>query len=126
VFKGLGNLANLGSLLKQAQQMGSKLAQVNEELKARRVSGTAGGGLVTVETNGVGEVLTCRVDPATFASGDRELIEDLLPAAINDALAKSKQMHAEAMKALTAGLDLPGVDEALAQLSGGGNEPPSS
>lgn len=126
MFKGLGNLANLGSILKQAQQMGSKLGQVTEELKARRATGSSGGGLVTVEVNGVGEVLACRIDPSLSTSGDRELIEDLLPAAINEALAKSKQMHSEAMKSLAEGLNLPGMDAMLAQLSGGEPGTPAS
>jgi hypothetical protein len=113
MFKGLGNLAGM---LKQAQQMGSRLQELNEELKSRRASGTAGGGMVTVEVNGIGEVLTCRIDPSII--GDRELIEDLLPAAVNQALAKSKQLHAEAMKSMTAGMQLPGLDEMLSQVTG--------
>ena len=126
MFKGLGNLANLGSLLKQAQQLGGKLAQVTEDLKLRRVEGSSGGGLVTVEANGAGEVLRCRIDPSLVGSGDRELIEDLLPAAINQALAKSKQLHAEAMQSMTEGMDIPGLGSMLAQLSGGEPEKPAS
>jgi DNA-binding YbaB/EbfC family protein len=126
VFKGLGNLANLGSLLKQAQQMGGRLSQISDELKLKRAEGTAGGGLVTVEVNGLGEVLACRIDPSLVASGDRELIEDLVPAAVNQALSKSKQLHAEAMKSLTEGIDVPGLSGMLAQLSGGEPEKPAS
>jgi DNA-binding YbaB/EbfC family protein len=118
MFKGLGNLANLGAMLKQAQEMGSKLQKVNEELKDRRVSGSTAGGLVKVEVNGVGEVLKCRIDPSLLQETDRELLEDLLPAAINDALAKGRQMHAEAMQSLAGGLNLPGLDSALAELAG--------
>lgn len=124
MFKGLGNLANIGSLLKQAQQMGGKLKQVAEELKAKRAEGTAGGGLVTIEVNGLGEVLSCRVDPSLVTSGDRELLEDLVPGAVNAAQAKAKQLHAEAMKSMTEGFDMPGLGDMLSQLSGGdGNEP---
>jgi nucleoid-associated protein EbfC len=119
VFKGLGNLANIGTLLKQAQQMGGKLQQVMEDLKTRRVEGTAGGGMVNVEANGAGEVIHCRIDPSLITSGDRELIEDLLPAAINQALTKSKQLQADAMKSMAAGAELPDLDAILAQLSGG-------
>ena len=95
MFKGLGNLANIGSLIKQAQQMGGKMQQIGEELKTRRAEGSAGGGMVNVEVNGLGEVLRCRIDPSLITAGDRELIEDLLPPAINQALAKSKDLHAE-------------------------------
>jgi DNA-binding YbaB/EbfC family protein len=110
MFKGLGNLAGM---LKQAQQMGSKLEALNEELKNQRATGTAGGGMVTVETNGAGDVISCRLDPSII--GDQELIEDLIPAAVNQALAKSKQLHAEAMRGLAAGFDLPGLDSALSK-----------
>jgi DNA-binding YbaB/EbfC family protein len=119
VFEGLGKLANLGSMLKQAQQMGGRLQQLAEELKTKRVEASAGGGLVTVEVNGAGEVLACRIDPSLITAGDRELIEDLVPAAINQALAKSRELHAEAMKSLTAGMDIPGMNDMLSQLSGG-------
>lgn len=124
MFKGLGNLANLGSIMRQAQQMGGRMEQLKEDLKGRRAQGLAGGGMVVIETNGLGEVLRCQIDPSI--AGDRELIEDLVPAAINAALAKSKELHAEAMKSLTAGLDLPGLDSMLSQLSGDGTDTPSA
>jgi nucleoid-associated protein EbfC len=126
VFKGLGNLANIGSLIKQAQQMGSKLQQLTEELKTRRAEGNSGGGMVKVEVNGLGEVLRCQIDPSLITAGDRELVEDLLPAAVNQAVAKAKELHAEAMKSMTEGLDVPGLNTMLAQLSGGEPNPPNS
>jgi len=122
MLKGLGNLANLGSILKQAQQMGSKLQELSEELKKERATGTAGGGLVEAEVNGAGELLAVRIEPSIFDSGDRELIEDLIPAAVNQALAKAKEIHAEKMKELTGGLDIQGLQGALGNL-GGGQEP---
>jgi nucleoid-associated protein EbfC len=118
LFKGLSNLANLGSILKQAQEVGGKLQGINESLKGRRVTGTAGGGLVTVEASGLGEIISCRIDPSLDVAGDREVLEDLLPAAINQAIAKSKEMHAEAMQSLTQGFDLPGLNEMMGQLGG--------
>jgi DNA-binding YbaB/EbfC family protein len=121
MLKGLGNLAGM---LKQAQQMGSRLQALNEELKSRRASGTAGGGMVTVEVNGIGEVLTCRIDPSII--GDRELIEDLVPAAVNQAVGKSKQLHAEAMKSMASGMQLPGLDEMLSQVTGQGPDEDSA
>ena len=63
MLKGLEGLANLGSIMKQAQQMGGKLQEVNAQLKTQRTTGSAGGGLVEVETNGLGEVLAVRIDP---------------------------------------------------------------
>ena len=120
MFKGLGNLANLGSMLKQAQEMGSRMKSLGEELKTKRVVGSAGGGMVEVEASGAGEVLAVRIDPALFAQGDREMIEDLLPAAVNQALEKGRRLHAEAMEEMTGGLNLPGLQETLADWTGGG------
>ncbi len=69
--------------------------------------------MVEVEVDGLGQVLKVSIDPALVERKDRELIEDLIPAAVNDAVAKSKELHAEALKGLTGGLDLPGLKEAL-------------
>src|SRR4029077_13459440 len=110
VFKGLTNLA---SLIKQAQQVGTRIQAVNDELRTRRAIGKAGGGMVEAEVDGLGQVLRIAIDPALVERKDREMIEDLLPAAVNDAVAKSKEMHAEALKGLTGGIDLPGLKEAL-------------
>lgn len=119
VFKGLGNLANLGALVKQAQEMGSKMQTLADELKTKRAVGAAGGGLVEVEVNGLGEVLRVRIDPTLVEKQDREMIEDLLPAAFNAAALKAKQLHAEGMQAITGGMQMPGLQDALAQFTGG-------
>ena len=130
MFKGLGNLANLGTLMKQAQEMGNRMQAVGEELKTKRVTGAAGGGLVEVEVNGLAEVLAVRIDPTLIAKQDREMIEDLLPAAFNNAHQKAKQLHAEAMASITGGIQLPGLQDALAELSGdlpsGDGNPPAT
>jgi DNA-binding protein YbaB len=75
--------------------------------------------MVEVEMNGVQEVLKVRIDPGLFGQGDRELVEDLLRAATGDAIAKARQLNADAMKAMIGG-ELPGLDEMLAKLGGGG------
>ena len=116
MFKGIGDLA---SMMKAAQKMGGKMQEIQEQLKAARAVGASGGGMVEIEVNGLGEVLRARLDPALFAAGDREMLEELLPAAINQAQAKAKQLHREALQSVTEGLNLPGLQEALAQLSGG-------
>jgi len=117
VFKGL---ANLGTLLKQAQEISGKMQGLSEQLRAQRTTGSAGGGMVEVEVNGLAEVLRCRIDPELFAQADRELIEDLVTTAVNQALAKAKQLHAEALKTMTGGLDVPGLDDALGKFLGPG------
>jgi len=116
VLKGLGNLANLGNVMKQAQEMGEKMQELSEQLKTKRVVGSAGGGMVEVEANGVGEALAVRIDPTLIEKQDRELLEDLLPAAFNAAQQKAKELHAEQMQGLTGGLNLPGLSDALGQL----------
>lgn len=115
MFKGISNLA---SIMKQAQQMGGKMEELNAQLKAQRVTGAAGAGLVEVEADGTGEVLRVKIDPSLIEGKDGEMIEDLLPAAINDASAKAKALHVEAMKGLTEGFNLPGLDQAMAKMTG--------
>lgn len=122
MFKNLGNLANLPGLIKQAQEMGSKMQLLNAELKAKRVTGSAGGGLIEVDANGLGEALAVRIDPSLIAKQDRELLEDLLPAAINAAQQKAKELHAESMQSLAGGMNIPGLSDALGGL--GNMQPP--
>ena len=119
-----GSLGNLGTLLKQARQIEGRLAGVGDELRSQKATGTAGGGLVELEVNGLEEVLRCKIDPSLIAQGDRELIEDLVCAAANQAIAKAKQLHADAMKNLAGGFNVPGLDEALAKLAGAGGDGP--
>jgi len=115
VFKGL---ANIGALIKQAQQLGGQMGQLTEEMRRRRVTGSAGGGMVEIEVNGLMEVLACHIDPQLFAQNDRELLEDLVMAAINQAIGKGKEMHAESIRELTGGLPLPdGFREALEEFT---------
>ncbi|MEN0112113.1 MAG: YbaB/EbfC family nucleoid-associated protein [Planctomycetota bacterium] len=112
MFKGLGNLGNLGQMMQQAQQMAGRVKELQERMKAERVSGAAGGGLVEVEMNGAQEALAVRIDPGLVERGEREMVEDLVVAAVNDASAKARERHAEAMQELTGGMSLPGVDPA--------------
>ncbi len=119
MFKGLTNLA---SLVKQAQQVGSRIQAVNEELKNKRATGAAGGGMVEAEVDGLGQLLRVSIDPALIERKDRELIEDLVPAAVNAAVAKSKEIHAEALRGLTGGMNLPGLQEALGASEDGGKD----
>lgn len=116
MFKGISNLA---SVMKQAQQMGSKMKEVNERLKSQRVTASAGAGMVEVEANGLGEILRVTIEQDLVDKGEREMIESLLPAAINQAVSKAKQLHVDLM---TDGIELPGLDQALAQLTLGDDE----
>jgi nucleoid-associated protein EbfC len=120
MFKGISNLT---ALIKQAHQISSHMGQITEAMKNYRVVGTSGGGMVEIEVNGLMEVLRCHIDPQLLAQDDRELLEDLVTAAVNQAIAKSKQMHAEKMKELTGGIPLPdSVQEALEKFTGSEKE----
>ncbi|HEX3724885.1 MAG TPA: YbaB/EbfC family nucleoid-associated protein [Pirellulales bacterium] len=119
MLKGLGNLANIGSLIKQAQQMGAHMEQMGEEMKKRRVEASVGGGMVTIEVNGAGEVLRCRIDPSLLNPADREMLEDLIASGVNQAVAKSVALRAEALQSMSEGS---GLGDLLARLSGGGAE----
>ncbi len=116
MFKGITNLAGL---LKQAQQVSSRLQQVNDELKNRRAIGRAGGDMVEVEVNGLGQVLRVTLDPALVDRKDREMLEDLIPAATNQALAKAKELHADVLRGVAGGMELPGLEEAISKVTGG-------
>jgi DNA-binding YbaB/EbfC family protein len=108
MFKGLGNLGNIAGMIKQAQEMGPKMQEAQEKLKLKSVSGTAGGGMVTVHADGLGTVTKVEIDPVLIEKNDFEMVMDLLPAAINQASAKAKELHVEEMKSVTGDLPLPG------------------
>lgn len=118
----LGALGNLGSLIKQAKQLEGRLAGIGDELRSKRATGQAGGGMVELEVNGMEEVLSCKIDPSLLSTGDRELLEDLICAAANQAIGKAKQLHADAMRNLAGGISLPGLDDALSKMAGDNGE----
>jgi hypothetical protein len=79
--------------------------------------------MVEIEVNGLLETLRCTIDPKLIEQGDREMLEDLIVGAANQAVAKGRQIHADAMKELTGGLQLPGMQEALDEMSDEPSEP---
>ena len=100
-------MKNLGNLMKQAQQMQEKMAELQERLGAMEVVGTAGGGMVQVTLNGKGDARRVRIDPALVKPEDVAVLEDLLVAASNDAKAKVETLAQDEMRKLTGGLSLP-------------------
>lgn len=120
MLKGIGQIA---SLMKQAQTMGPKMQEQMEQLKSQQVSGTAGGGMVTVHANGAGMILRVEIDSALAEKNDLEMVTDLLPAAINDALEKQQQLRMEAMQSVTEDLPIPGgMEDMLKQIMGGDDQ----
>ena len=112
------DLANLGNLMRQAQQSLGRAEEIKEKLRTERVTATSGGGMVEVEMNGIGQMLRLRIEPKLVEDNECEMLEDLIPAAVNDAIAKAKQLHVEEMKSLTDGINIPGLDSALEKFTG--------
>ncbi|MBD3334171.1 MAG: YbaB/EbfC family nucleoid-associated protein [Candidatus Eisenbacteria bacterium] len=100
---------DIGRLMKQAQKMQSQLNTLKEELAERRVTASAGGGMVTVETNGRHEILSIKIDPQVVDAEDVEMLEDLIVAAVNEARRQTEEMLKEEMSKVTGGLPLPGM-----------------
>ncbi|MGD9031973.1 MAG: YbaB/EbfC family nucleoid-associated protein [Desulfobacteraceae bacterium] len=99
----------MGNLLKQAQQFQTKMAKLQEELEDRTVEASAGGGMVTVVVNGRQEIVSINIEPEVINSDDKEMLQDLILAAVNDGLSKAKEMVNEEMGKLTRGLNLPNI-----------------
>ncbi len=100
-------MKNIGQIMKQAQQMQTKMAELQEQLAGLEVSGSAGGGMVQVTMSGKGELRGVRIDPSLANPDDVEVLEDLIMAAANDAKSKVEARVQEEMQKLTGGLDLP-------------------
>ncbi|HPA45647.1 MAG TPA: YbaB/EbfC family nucleoid-associated protein [bacterium] len=108
-MKGLGNLANLGQMLKQAQQMQGHIAELQEELANTKATGSAGGGLVTVTMNGQFQVTEVKIDPEVVDPGDLGLLEDLLLVAFNEAAGRTQEHAKKRMTEITGGIQIPGM-----------------
>ena len=106
MLKGMGGM---GNILKQAQKMQQRLMEVQQELKEHVVEGSAGGGMVRVAANGQQEILSVKIDPEAVSAADVELLEDMVLAAVSQALEKARQLAQEEMAKVTGGLQLPGL-----------------
>ena len=100
-------MKNLGQLMKQAQEMQSRMGELQERLAAVELTGSAGGDMVRVTVNGRNEVRAVKIDPALAKPEDIEVLEDLLVAAFADARTKVEARMREEMSKLTGGIDLP-------------------
>lgn len=98
-----------GNMAKMAQQMQAEMARVQAELDVLQVEGTAGGGAVTAIVSGHGELISLAVNPEVVDPADVEMLQDLIVAAVNDALRRVKQTTEEKMARVTGGLRIPGM-----------------
>jgi nucleoid-associated protein EbfC len=94
-------------MLKQLQQMQAKMAKIQEELGEKTVTGTAGGGMVEVVANGHQKVLSVTVKREVVDPADVEMLQDLVLAAVNDAMEKARELASKEMGAVTAGMGIP-------------------
>ncbi len=101
--------ADIGSLMKQAQKMQAQILKIQEEMAERSVEASAGGGMVAVTANGKQEILSIRIEPEVVDPEDVEMLQDLVAAAVNEALKKAQEMVAEEMAKITGGMQLPGL-----------------
>ena len=100
---------NMANLQRMAQQMQIEIGRVQEELKTLNVDGSAGGGVVKAVVTGSQELVSVTIDPSAVDASDVEMLQDLVVAAVNDALKSSREVAAEKMAAVTGGLRLPGM-----------------
>ena len=99
----------MADLQRMAQQMQQEMLRVQTELESTIVDGSAGGGVVTATVTGKQEVVSVTIDPSAVDPADVEMLQDLVVAAVNDAIRASRQLEAEKMAAVTGGLKIPGL-----------------
>jgi len=100
---------NIAQIMKQAQKMQEQMARVQEELANKTVEATAGGGMVTVTANGKQEILSVKISPEVINPQDSAMLEDLVTAAVNEALRSSRELLQQEMTKITGGLRIPGI-----------------
>ena len=109
MFDNIKNLANLPGLMAKAREMQEKMKQLQEELARKQVSADAGAGMVTAIVNGRLEVVKVRIDKSKVDVNDTEMLEDLITAAIQDAMTRAAELSSEKLGALTGGMKIPGL-----------------
>ena len=102
-------MKGFGNMMKEAQRLQQQMAALQEEVGRRKVEATAGGGMVTVEANGKQELLSIKIDPEVINRDDAQMLEDLVLAACNEALRKSRELVQQELGKLTGGLKIPGL-----------------
>ena len=102
-------MKGMGKMMKQAQKLQSKMVKLQDEMADKTVEASAGGGMVTVVANGKQQILSVKIEQEVVDPEDVEMLQDLIMAAVNDALVKSQEMVSEEMGKLTGGLNIPGL-----------------
>ena len=100
-------MSDFSQLLQLGQQMQGRITQMQTELTQRTITGTSGGGMVTVTADGKGQVRRVKIDKSIVEDGDVEMIEDLVTAAVSDAQRRAEEMYRDELRKVTGGLQLP-------------------
>lgn len=103
--------SDITGMLGKFQEVQGKMNQLQQELANQSIEASSGGGMVTAKVNGKGDLLEVKIDPETVNPDDVEMLEDLVKAAVNAALAKSQELMKQEMSKLTGGLNIPGLDQ---------------
>lgn len=104
-----GNMGNMANMMKKVQKLQADMAKLQEELKTRTLESTAGGGAIKIVVNGEKQILSIKIDPGAADPQDIEMLEDMIMAAVNEALKKVDDMMAQEMGKLTGGMKIPGM-----------------
>ena len=107
MLKGLGGFADMAGMMKKAQDMQTRLAELQEQLATRTVTGESGAGLVRATATAKGELTGLTIDPSIFVPSEKEVAEDLILAAVKDAQARAARLSADEMARLTESLGIP-------------------
>jgi DNA-binding YbaB/EbfC family protein len=99
----------MGDLLKQAQEMQGRIAKIQEELGQKTVEGSAGGGMVRVTVNGQFNLTAVAIEAAVVIADEKQMLEDLILAAVNDGMRKAREMVSSEMSKITGGFKIPGL-----------------
>ncbi len=102
-------MKGFGNIMKEAQKLQQQMEKIQAEVAQKKVEATAGGGMVTVEANGKQEIVSIKIDPEVVNREDVQMLEDLVLAASNEALRKSREMMQQELGKLTGGLRIPGL-----------------
>ncbi|MEW5722985.1 MAG: YbaB/EbfC family nucleoid-associated protein [Thermodesulfobacteriota bacterium] len=104
--KGIGQM---GNLVKQAQKMQQRIAKLQEEMAEKTVTATVGGGMVTVEASGNQQIVSIKIEKEVVDPDDLEMLQDLIVAAVNEALKQAQEMVTQEMQKITGGINIPGL-----------------
>ena len=100
---------DMSEIMRQAQQMQQKMSQVQNELAARTITASAGGGVVSVTLNGKNELQSIQIDKEVINPDDQAMLQDLIVSAVNEAIRKAQDMTKEEMRKITGGINIPGI-----------------